>query len=60
MATAEVCRKLDVSPANFYKWKAKFGGIDVYGLAGRPGAKFQIGAAMLCSYNGGSTHRFFE
>jgi putative transposase len=29
MATAEVCRKHGVSPASFYKWKAKFGGMDV-------------------------------
>ena len=29
LATAEVCRKHDVSPASFYKWKAKFGGLDV-------------------------------
>jgi putative transposase len=29
MATAEVCRKHGISPASFYKWKAKFGGMDV-------------------------------
>jgi putative transposase len=29
MATAEVCRKHGVSTATFYKWKAKFGGLDV-------------------------------
>jgi putative transposase len=29
MATAEVCRKHGVSSATFYKWKAKFGGLDV-------------------------------
>ena len=29
MATAEVCRKHGVSPASFYKWKAKFGGMAV-------------------------------
>ena len=27
--TAEVCRKHGVSGATFYKWKAKFGGLDV-------------------------------
>ena len=27
--TAEVCRKYGVSSATFYKWKAKFGGLDV-------------------------------
>ena len=29
VATAEVCRKHGVSAATFYKWKAKFGGMDV-------------------------------
>jgi putative transposase len=29
MTTAEVCRKHGISPATFYKWKAKFGGMDV-------------------------------
>ncbi len=29
VSTAEVCRKHGVSTATFYKWKAKFGGMDV-------------------------------
>jgi len=28
-ATAEVCRKYGISGATFYKWKAKFGGMQV-------------------------------
>ena len=28
-ATADVCRKHGVSSATFYKWKAKFGGLEV-------------------------------
>ena len=28
-APAEVCRRYGISPATFYKWKAKFGGMDV-------------------------------
>ncbi len=27
--TAEVCRKHGISSATFYKWKAKFGGMEV-------------------------------
>ena len=27
--TAEVCRKHGISEATFYKWKAKFGGLEV-------------------------------
>ena len=29
MKTAEVCRKHAISPNTFYKWKSKFGGMDV-------------------------------
>jgi putative transposase len=28
-ATADVCRKHGISEATFYKWKAKFGGLEV-------------------------------
>ena len=28
-ATADVCRNHGISSATFYKWKAKFGGLDV-------------------------------
>ena len=28
--TADVCRKHEVSKATFYKWKAKFGGMEVF------------------------------
>lgn len=27
--TADVCRKHEVSSATFYKWKARYGGLDV-------------------------------
>lgn len=29
MSTADVCRKHGISAASFYKYKAKFGGLDV-------------------------------
>ena len=29
MKTAEVCRKHGISQNTFYKWKSKFGGLDV-------------------------------
>ncbi len=28
-ATAELCRRHGISPATFYQWKARFGGLDV-------------------------------
>ena len=28
-ATADVCRKHGISSATFYKWKAKYGGLEV-------------------------------
>lgn len=29
MSTADVCRNHGISPATFYKWKSKFGGMEV-------------------------------
>jgi putative transposase len=29
MSTADVCRKHGISSATFYKWKAKYGGLEV-------------------------------
>jgi putative transposase len=29
MKTAEVCRQHGISPATFYKWKGKYGGLEV-------------------------------
>ena len=29
MSTAEVCRRHGISQTTFYKWKARFGGMDV-------------------------------
>ena len=29
LATAEVCRRHGISTATFFKWKARFGGMDV-------------------------------
>jgi putative transposase len=29
LATAEVCRRYGISPATFYKWKSKYGGLEV-------------------------------
>ena len=28
--TSDVCRKHGISPATFYQWKAKFGGLEVF------------------------------
>ena len=33
MAVAELCREHGISAATFYKWRAKFGGMDVSMMA---------------------------
>jgi putative transposase len=33
LATNEMCRKQGFSPATFYNWKAKFGGLEVSDVA---------------------------
>jgi putative transposase len=33
IATKELCRKHGVSPATFYAWKAKFGGMEISDVA---------------------------
>src|SRR6516162_3868679 len=37
--TADVCRKHGVSSATFYKWNAKFGGLDISGRQAAMGAR---------------------
>ena len=29
VATGVICREMGIAPASFYKWKAKYGGVDV-------------------------------
>jgi putative transposase len=33
LATNEVCRRHGISPATFYSWKSKFGGLEVSDVA---------------------------
>ena len=33
LPTADLCRKSGISDATFYKWRAKYGGMDVSGHA---------------------------
>ena len=33
LAVPEVCRELGISTATFYKWRAKYGGMDTYMMA---------------------------
>lgn len=33
LATNEVCRRHGISPATFYNWKSKFGGLEVSDVA---------------------------
>ncbi len=40
--TAEICRKYGISPATFYKWKSKFGGLEVSDVAKMRGLEDEI------------------
>ena len=42
LATADVCRKYGLSPATFYKLKAKFGGLEVSGIDGGVGVSLPV------------------
>ena len=56
IATAEVCRRHGVSSGTFYKWKAKFGGMDVSD-ARRLKALEQENARSGCSPRPSSTRQ---
>ena len=43
-ATADVCRRHGISSATFYKWKTKFGGLEVSDAAG----VLATGVCMCC------------
>lgn len=49
--TADVCRKHGISPATFYQWKAKFGGLEV-SAARRARAGHNRGGAGLAGDSG--------
>ena len=34
LAVPEICRELGISTATFYKWRAKYGGMDTSMMAG--------------------------
>jgi len=37
LKTADLCREHGISPATFYGWKSKYGGMDVAEIPGRAG-----------------------
>ena len=37
LAVPELCRELGISTAAFYKWRAKYGGMDVWMCRSLPG-----------------------
>ena len=44
-ATKEICRRHGISPATFYSWKAKFGGMEVSDIAKMRALETKTGAS---------------
>ncbi len=42
VSTAEVCREHGISSATFYKWKSKFGGLEVSDARRLKGSRMRI------------------
>ena len=47
MRTAEVCRNHGISPNTFYKWKAKYGGLDISDARENGGDKLVHGSGGI-------------
>ena len=48
MRTAEVCRNHGISPNTFYKWKAKYGGLDISDARKLKGSVAKSGYLVTC------------
>jgi putative transposase len=49
VATGVICREMGIAPATFYKWKAKYGGLDVYDVQKLKNWKRSIRASKGCT-----------
>jgi putative transposase len=47
--TADLCRKHGVSPAAFYKWKSRFGGMEVSDVVKMRALEDEIAGSRSCS-----------
>ena len=58
--TADVCRKHGISEATFYKWKAKFGGLEVLDAKRLKALEDENREAEEAVGGGDAPHRRFE
>ena len=49
MPTADVCRKHGLSPSTFYKYKSKYGGMEVSDVAKMRVLKTRMPSSSVCS-----------
>jgi putative transposase len=54
MAVAEICRKGGFSDATFYKWRAKFGGMEASGAKRPRGLEASIASTCCIHHNAGN------
>ena len=48
VATGVICREMGIAPATFYKWKAKYGGLDVSDVQKLKPWKISIRTSLGC------------
>ena len=57
---ADICREMGISTATFYKWRAKYGGMDVSMISRMKEFKKKTGGSRRCTLRRSSKQRSFR